>query len=376
MTATNSPVPTNPKPRPHARPLGPVLGRLLLGLALLAGGGAAAWTALNTQLAPALSATDTAQAVPLGGARTLNASLTTDRAEVQVGALPPTTQGQAAGLAFHHRQLNSPQVTATRQGDTLNLQAQLLVDPAPKPNTINLQPQGQQVEHRLAAQLSPGPALDLSTRSGGGEQQLDLQTLALHSLHTHSTSGPQTVQLPAGQTGEVALESLSGALTLSAPAGHATAIDTLSAESRFGNLQARLHSAQVGRLTLTSQLGDIEAQLPAHNDTALTTAQGDLDVTLPPGASGQLRLQAERGSVTLNLPATAAFRLSFSRLSNEQTRMQASHLPKGMLYQNGSFLSPAAQAPGRAPVLEISLDLPIPNDLSLNLLTPQGATQP
>lgn len=370
----------------HSRSLGALLARLLLGLALLSGGGAAAWLTVSRDLQPGLGATDTVQAVPLGSAHALRAELTTDRGDLSVTELPASSANsanQAARLQAHHRQFNPLQVEGKQQGSTLTLRAQLLVDPAPAPDTLNLQPGGQPVEHQLTAGLSAALPLDLNTHSGGGDQALDLRRLRLRSLTAVSRSGDQRVLLPARSLQGVDLSSRSGTMNLTATGG--TALDSLKMESTSGELQANLSGAQVTQLSVGSQAGDIQVQLPRRVNAVLSSERGDLDVTLPAGASGQLHLNTERGSTSLNLPENTAFRLSFPELGPAQARARAAQLPSSLTFTDGAYLSPAARhASGNVPLLDIQLELPAGADLTLNLRTAsdtdaaaaEGDTQP
>ncbi|MDO4264661.1 MAG: hypothetical protein Q4C67_10740, partial [Deinococcus sp.] len=203
----------------RSRPLGSLVGRLLLGLTLLTGGSAAAWFSVSSGLRDGLHATDTVQTVPRAQAQALQAELTTDRGELAVTALPAsaTTQGLAAELRAHHRQFNPLHVTAApaqggegAKAHTLSLHSQLLVDPPASPGVLSFQPPGVAVEHRLAARLAPGLPLSLSARAGSGDLELDLRRLKLRSLTTVSRSGDQTVQLPAQNLGRVRLSTTSG----------------------------------------------------------------------------------------------------------------------------------------------------------------------
>ncbi|GHG06093.1 hypothetical protein GCM10017783_18340 [Deinococcus piscis] len=361
------------------KPLRPQLIRLLLGLALLSGGGGLACWNLNRQLEPQLSAVDTEQTAPLGRAQTLRAELTTDRGDIAVAALPVASADVAAHLSGHHRRLNPLQVSSQQQGSAQVVQAKLLVDPTPKPRTLNLQPAGQPVEHRLAAALNPNPPLELTARSGGGDQTLDLRRLNLRSLSATSRSGDQSVQLPAHQLSQVRVSTNAGNVTLAA--AHGTAVNSVSAESTFGDVQANLSGARIKQLELGSQRGNIQARLPAHMGATISTTSGNLDVTIPAGAAGNLYLKTEHGSTALNLPANLAFRLSFLSLSPEEARIQANRLPLNLTFKDGAYLSPAAQqAASRAPLLDIELETPNFSNLTLHLQpghTPtEGVKQP
>jgi len=128
--------------------------------------------------------------------------------------------------------------------------------------------------------LHPAPALTLTTRSGAGDQRLNLGQFALRSVDAAATAGSVQAVLPLNPAGiyPVSVTTTTGNATVTLMQGAAVAV-TMETVS--------------GALALTLA-GETQA------DGELTSAEGAVSVTLTTGASGMLRLVSRSGAIRVD----------------------------------------------------------------------------
>ncbi|ACO46500.1 hypothetical protein DEDE109153_07725 [Deinococcus deserti] len=331
-----------PSAAPPSRPLLPVLGRMALGLLLLAGGSLIAWQGVSFSPTPGLGTVTTPLAVPLDGPLPLDmaASATLrfegDRGDLHLLALPARSGDVLWGQATH-RARNPVNLRVDRQGHTLDATIRLNVQPLDQDGVVVTSPRP--LQHRLQASLTPRIPLTLVARTAGGDQTLDLRPLRVRALSARSLGGHLNVTLPARAAGPLALVTSGGHIRVVAPGGAGP--EALRANTVRGHMALDLRGAQLEALSVGSGSGQVRLTLPRHSARAsVTTASGDIIVTARPGTIGNLDLRTQTGDVTLRVPRTLALRVRFT---DRETLLRLPGLPQPVAPQLDVFVDAPSQ---------------------------------
>ncbi|WP_369409068.1 DUF4097 family beta strand repeat-containing protein [Deinococcus arboris] len=299
---------------PPSRPLLPVLGRMALGLGLVAGGLGIFWQASPRSLTPGMSVQSTPLSVPLDGPLPLDLassaalSFNGDRVNVQLSALPAGSDQAVQGHVYH-RARNPVQAEVSRQGRAITARVALIVSPVPVQVVVVNGPEP--VQHRLTLGLARGLPLRLSSVTTSGEQVLALAALRVQALNLRTESGRVNLDLPGRPAGPVSVVTRSGDVTLTAPAGSAP--DALRVNTTSGDQVLNLGSLTTQTLGVGSGSGQVRMTLPAVSGRAsVTTGSGDIVLSATPRTRGALDIRTQSGRVTLRLPETLRTRVRFA----------------------------------------------------------------
>ncbi|MEW6421188.1 MAG: hypothetical protein AB1511_05610 [Deinococcota bacterium] len=344
--------------RTPPRPLAPVLKRIALGLALVAGGAFVGWQGKQVVPTPGLNVVQTPLNLPLRGAQALNVRLEGNFTDLHVAGLAWPGRAALRGSATH-RERNPLQVQVAREGGTLNADLRLDVQPLDE-GVIRLGTPS--LQHKLETQLSRAVPITLTTDTYSGDTRLDLHALRVWSLNVRSAFGRVVVTLPERQSGPLTFVTLGGDVTLHArPTWRAPAlrVNTESGDVRLDLAAARVESLSVGVLS-----GDVTGWLPRTGRTTVASGHGDVNLNLPDGATGTFDFRSEGGRVALTVPRGIALRLRFT----DRTDL---HLPPGLRRQGNTAASDAHAL--NDPDLDLFIDAPSA-DLTLRGPAPEGAS--
>lgn len=329
--------------RTPPRPLAPVLGRIALGLGLVAGGAVLAGQGGHVIPVPGLNAVRTPLNVPLRGAAALNVRLEGDRTDLHIGGLPWPGREALTGSALH-RERNPLRLEVTREGRTLNVDARLNVKPL-REGVIGVRTPP--LQHKVEVQLSRGVPVTLTTDSYSGDTRLDLHALRMRALNVRSGFGEVVATLPERQSGPLTVVTLGGDVTLHARSlwrAPALRVNTENGDVRLDLAPARVESLSIGVLT-----GDVTGSLPRTERVSVASGQGNVDLSLPDGAAGTLDLRSEGGQVALTVPREVSLRVRF-------TDRTALHLPPGLRRQGNTAATDARAL--QSPDLDLFIDAP------------------
>lgn len=273
--------------RPPDRPLPPVLARIALGLALVAGGVGLGWQGAQVTPTPGLSTVRTPLRVPLAGANSLNVRLEGDRTTLLVGGLAWPERAALVGTATR-RERNPVELATIRQEGTLHTNLRLNVRPL---NEGVIRGGTTPLQHKLDVGLTRGVPVTLSTDSYSGDARLDLHALRLRALSVRSSFGDVTATLPGRQSGPLTFVTLGGDVDLRArPEWRSPA---LRVNTESGDVRLALGSARTEALNLGTRSGDVTGELPRVDRLSVTTGSGDVDLNLPDGAAGTFDFRSE-----------------------------------------------------------------------------------
>lgn len=348
--------------RTPPRPLAPVLGRIALGLGLVAGGAVLAWRGGHVTPTPGLNAVRTPLDLPLGGAAALNVRLEGDRSNLHVAGLAWPGRAALTGSALR-RERNPLRVEVTRRDGTLDVDARLNVKPLQE-GVIRVPTPP--LQHKLETQLSRGVPVTLTTDTYSGTTRLDLHALRVRALNVRSGFGEVVATLPGRQSGPLTFVTLGGEVTLHAPPewrAPALRVNTESGDVRLGLGPARVESLSIGVLS-----GDVTGALPRTDRVTIASGRGDVALDLPDGAAGTLDLRSEGGRVALTVPGNVSLRVRF-------TDRTALRLPSGLKRQGNTAATDARAL--NDPNLDLFIDAPRA-DLTLRDAesAPEGDAQP
>ncbi|WP_216325424.1 DUF4097 family beta strand repeat-containing protein [Deinococcus aestuarii] len=348
--------------RPPDRPLPPVLARIALGLALVAGGVGLGWQGARVTPVPGLETVRTPLRVPLSGATSLNVRLEGDRTTFLVGGLAWPERSALVGTATR-RERNPVELATLRQENTLHAQVRLNVRPL---NEGVIRGGTAPLQHRLEVGLTRGVPVTLTTDAYSGEARLDLHALRLRALSVRSSFGDVTATLPGRQSGPLTFVTLGGDVTLRAGSGWRSPALRVNTES--GDVLLALGTARTEALNIGTRSGDVTGELPRAGRLSVTTGSGDVDLNLPDGAAGAFDFRSEGGRVTLVVPQGLSTRVRF-------TDRGAVDLPRGWLRQ-GNTAATTSRALD-APDLDLFIDAR-QSDLSTREpgTTPEGDPTP
>lgn len=331
-----------PSAAPPSRPLLPVLGRMALGLLLLATGGLTAWRGVSFSPTPGLGTVTTPLAISLDGPLPLDmaASATLrfegDRGDLHLLPLPARSGDVLRGQATH-RARNPLDLRVGRQGHTLDATIRLNVQSLDQDGVVVTGPRP--LQHRLRVALTPRIPLTLNARTAGGDQTLDLRPLRVRALSVRSLGGNLNVTLPARAAGPLALVTSGGHIRVVAP-GSARP-EALRANTARGNVALDLRGAQLEALSVGSGSGQVRLTLPHRSARAsVTTASGGITVTAGPGTVGNLDLRTQTGAVTLRVPRGLPVRVRFA---DRETLLRPPGLPQPTAPQLDVFVDAPSQ---------------------------------
>ncbi|BDP40942.1 hypothetical protein DAETH_09110 [Deinococcus aetherius] len=327
--------------RPPDRPLPPVLARIALGLALVAGGVGLGWQGAQVTPTPGLSTVRTPLRVPLAGANSLNVRLEGDRTTLLVGGLAWPERAALVGTATR-RERNPVELATIRQEGTLHTNLRLNVRPL---NEGVIRGGTTPLQHKLDVGLTRGVPVTLSTDSYSGDARLDLHALRLRALSVRSSFGDVTATLPGRQSGPLTFVTLGGDVDLRArPEWRSPA---LRVNTESGDVRLALGSARTEALNLGTRSGDVTGELPRVDRLSVTTGSGDVDLNLPDGAAGTFDFRSEGGRMTLVVPRDLSTRVRF-------TDRNTVELPEGWLRQGNTAASTSRALD--APDLDLFID--------------------
>lgn len=348
--------------RPPDRPLPPVLARIALGLALVAGGAGLGWQGARVTPMPGLNAVRTPLRLPLAGTTSLNVRLEGDRTNLLVGGLAWPERSALVGTATR-RERNPVELATLRQAGTLHATLRLNVKPL---NEGVIRGVTASLQHKLDVGLTRGVPVTLTTDSYSGDARLDLHALRLRALNVRSSFGEVTATLPGRQSGPLTFVTLGGDVTLRA--GPEWRSPALRVNTESGDVRLDLGSARTEALNLGTRSGDVTGDLPRVDRLSVTTGSGDVDLNVADGAAGTFDFRSEGGRVTLVVPQGLSTRVRF-------TDRNTVELPQGWLRQ-GNTAATGSRALD-APDLDLFIDARA-SDLSTREpdTTPEGDPTP
>ncbi|WP_412028484.1 DUF4097 family beta strand repeat-containing protein [Deinococcus yunweiensis] len=324
---------------PPSRPLPPVLGRMAIGLLVAGAGGVVAWQSVGFSPTPGMAALSTPLSVPLRGVPpqglpgAASVHLRGDRVDLNVTPLDTASPWLFQGSALH-RGRNPVVIDLRRDDETLSAAVSLSVRGFDRGGVIVGEPEP--LQHRVSVALTRRLPLSLSTRTGSGDQALDLTPLRLRALNLRTGSGAQAVTLPDRPAGPFSLVSGSG--NIAVRAGGRSSPEALRVNTQSGDLSLSLATARTLALGAGSVSGDVQLTLPeSFARGTVTTASGDVTVTAPATLTGgNLDIRTQSGAVVLSVAPQLRVRVRFT--------------------DRDTVVLPEGTPPGTAPQLDVFID--------------------